>query len=154
MSNLADQIEQYIKRLFQKSAREIIELQRNELAGIFSCAPSQINYVLGTRFSFQQGYLVESRRGGGGYLKIIKLTMEPGDELAKLVTETVGDQINERSAAGLIRRLLEDGLITGREALMMNAALGRDTLQLPVAQRDVLRARILKALLLALLRSD
>ena len=72
MGTLADEIERYIKKILEASHDGIVELQRNELALQFSCVPSQINYVLSTRFTTEQGYIVESRRGGGGYVRIVK----------------------------------------------------------------------------------
>src|SRR5665648_399686 len=73
MGNLADRIEVYLKHILEQTSEGYIMLQRSELAGEFSCVPSQINYVLDTRFTVERGYLVESRRGGGGYLRIIRL---------------------------------------------------------------------------------
>jgi len=84
MSNLADRIEEYLKMILQQTDEGYIVLQRGFLADFFSCAPSQINYVLTTRFSAERGYLVESRRGGGGYLRIVRLGLDPEGKLSLL----------------------------------------------------------------------
>lgn len=78
MPRLSNIIEEFIKELLEETEDGIVEIQRNELADYFDCAPSQINYVLTTRFTPYMGYYVESRRGGGGYIKIVKVGIEIG----------------------------------------------------------------------------
>ena len=85
MANLADLIEQFIKESFKEIQGGIVEIQRNEMANQFSCAPSQINYVLTTRFTVEKGYFVESRRGGGGYIRIKKLKISEDDFLKDMI---------------------------------------------------------------------
>jgi len=152
--SLARRIEEYIKKKLRETG-DAIELQRSDLADIFQCVPSQINYVLSTRFTPTQGYLVESRRGGGGYLRIIKLSWEEELEAdAKRIYEKVGSAIGQREAEGLLKRLHEEDFLTTREYYILKAIIGRETLQLDLPQRDVIRARILQAALAALHRSD
>lgn len=79
MANLADKIERYLKEHLSRT--EILEVRRAMLAALFDCAPSQINYVLTTRFTPERGYLVESRRGGGGYIRIIRLNIKNLEDL-------------------------------------------------------------------------
>ena len=86
MARLSDMIEEFIKALLEESNGQL-ELQRNELADYFECAPSQINYVLATRFSLDRGYYIESRRGGGGYIRIIRLDMDNNDYIMYLLRE-------------------------------------------------------------------
>src|SRR5690554_5485877 len=86
MARLSDIIEEFLKTLLTESEGEL-ELQRNDLASYFECAPSQINYVLATRFTLNHGYYIESRRGGGGYIRITRLDLEKDDYLLQLLTE-------------------------------------------------------------------
>ena len=73
MRNISDIIESYLKQVLEMSEKEIVEIKRNEIADKFQCVPSQINYVINTRFTIEKGYVVESKRGGGGYIRIIKV---------------------------------------------------------------------------------
>ena len=139
MAGLSDSIEQFIKDLLDADSR--IEVKRNELAQYFSCAPSQINYVLATRFSMDRGYLVESRRGGSGYVRIIRITNGETDLLDSLLTR-VGSSIDEESAYAITDRLTEMDIITEREAGIVKAGLSINALSLPVSAKDVLRAGI------------
>jgi transcriptional regulator CtsR len=151
MRNTSDMIEQYLKKLIQDSEDGIIELQRNELAEKFQCVPSQINYVIGTRFTLEKGYLVESKRGGGGYVRIQKVDLPMHEEIHGHISQTIGFEIDQEAAEGLIYRLEEAGLISCREANLLKAAIHRETLLLKLPLRDEVRARILKAMLVALL---
>ncbi len=72
MRNISDIIEQYLKQVIDLSNNNVIEIKRNEIADRFECVPSQINYVINTRFTLERGFVVESKRGGGGYIRIIK----------------------------------------------------------------------------------
>ncbi len=152
MANLADDIEQYLKEHLQQSP--VIEVQRAMLAARFGCAPSQINYVMATRFTPEHGYLVESRRGGGGYIRIIRLNMERGDALHELVYHEIGDQLSQEEAFGYISRLREQKIISDREAALMQAAVHRETIRLELPARDFLRAHLLRSMILAILRSS
>lgn len=150
MPNLCDSIEEHLKLLLRERDG-ILEIQRSELAERFNCAPSQINYVLATRFTPERGYLVESRRGGGGYIRLIKLNLEP-QHLRNLILDRIGNQLSQDEAEGLIHRLQEEGIISPREGALMAAAVARDTIAIGLPLRDTLRANLMKAMLLALLR--
>ncbi len=152
MSNISDLIEQYLKRLLEQAGQGQIEIQRNELAIQFSCVPSQINYVLSTRFSMEHGYIVESRRGGGGFVRIVKLELDDRSVLINHMNRLIGEDIAQQGAVGIISRLLEEGLITRRESEIMKAAVYRDVLRTVLPDRDKLRASILKAMLIAILK--
>lgn len=154
MRSIADQIEKYLKELLARSSKGEIEVQRSELAQAFACVPSQINYVLNTRFSAEQGYLVESRRGGGGYVKIVKLPLDQEKELRLLINEINNALVSQRVAEGLINRLQDEGFLTKRESLLMKTIIQRETLGLELPERDIVRGRILKALMVTLLRGD
>lgn len=155
VNNISNLIEQHLKRLLAESIQDFIEIQRNELASHFNCVPSQINYVLTTRFSTGRGYIVESRRGGGGYIRIVKLPLTQGEgaELIFDISNLIGEEISQNDAFGLIRRLKEEGLVSQREAWLMSAAVDNNVLRVGVPKGDQLRAFILKAMMLAVLRS-
>ena len=151
MSNL---IEQYLQQLLQQSSEKFIEIQRNELAERFDCVPSQINYVLSTRFSIEKGYVVESRRGGGGFVRIVKVPLNEGElDLVHEIVDLVEDGISERSASAIVSRLLEEKIITLREAAMINACLSKTVLRLGLPIRDQLRADIMKAILMVIFKN-
>ena len=150
---LSDAIEQFIKTMLTQEAPEV-ELKRNELAEYFNCAPSQINYVLATRFTPDHGYIIESRRGGGGYIRIFRMAQDTSEQLLYLLHERVGDSIDALAASHLVQQLRERELVTDGEAAMMNAALSPQALSLPLPaeMKDALRARMLKNMLLEVAR--
>jgi len=151
MRNITDLIEQYLKQMIRESAEGTVEIQRNELADKFSCVPSQINYVIATRFTLERGYLVESKRGGGGYIRIRKLELPACQPIHEHVLRTIGSRIDQSPAEGLIYQLAEAKLLNGREAQLLKAAVSRETLAVTLPLRDEIRARLLKAMLIALL---
>jgi transcriptional regulator CtsR len=153
MSILSDTIEQFIKELMSEYEGKI-ELQRNELAQHFNCAPSQINYVLATRFTPDKGYIIESRRGGGGYIRVLRLSVETSEHLFRLVTTRVGEEISERDAQDVICRLVESDAVTKREGALMKAAVLDKALNIPAMLKDRMRAGILKQMLLVLLSKE
>jgi transcriptional regulator CtsR len=123
------------------------ELQRSELASKFKCVPSQINYVISTRFSPEHGYIVESRRGGGGFIRITRVNMEP-ERLIMHTVNAIGDEIDMNSAAALTANLLQGGAIDETEAKLLLAAAGDRALKpVPAVLRDAVRACILKQML-------
>lgn len=150
IANLVDAIEAYLKQMLRNA--QVIEIQRNELAKQFTCVPSQINYVLQTRFTMDRGYLVESRRGGGGFIRIEKVNLNMVGGLEHLLDEGIGDAISQDDADGFIQRMYEEELITQREAVLMQVALKKDVLRIELPYRDVVRANILKAMILVILR--
>ncbi|TCZ67507.1 CtsR family transcriptional regulator [Paenibacillus albiflavus] len=151
MRNVSEMIEQHLKNMLQQSPEGAVEIQRNELADRFECVPSQINYVISTRFTLEKGYLVESKRGGGGYIRIQKIHLQSCGSILDFIFHTIQDQIDQTSSEGLVYRLHEGGHITVREANLIKAAISRDTLNLKLPLRDQLRARILKSMLITLL---
>ncbi len=152
---LSDSIESFIKTLLAQEEHEV-ELKRNELAEYFGCAPSQINYVLATRFSPDHGYITESRRGGGGYIRIVRVVQSGAQRLLYLINERVGDAIGEGEAARLIQQLMEQQLVTRQEAEIMRAAVSAQALAIPIPDqiKDAVRARTLRSMLLTLARQN
>ncbi|WP_066640513.1 CtsR family transcriptional regulator [Desulfolucanica intricata] len=152
MSNLSNLIEKHLKKLLEESSIGYIDIKRNELAEYFNCVPSQINYVLSTRFTYENGYLVESRRGGAGYVRIIRLSLKEQDRIIAVITKIVGNSISQAAAERVINRLFEENIINMREANIMKAAIHRNVLKIDLPWRDSIRALILKAMLVALLK--
>ena len=153
MSTLSNQIEDYLKRLLSATETGVLELKRSDLAEIFMCAPSQINYVLDTRFSPNQGYTVESRRGGGGYLRIIRLSMEDEGNLSALLEQARDKAVSRQSGVKLVERLREEEFLSKREAMLVNALTDEQVLKEAKAP-DKLRGALLNSILLLLLRDD
>lgn len=153
MNNISNLIESYLKQLLAESSKEYVEVQRSDLAMRFSCVPSQINYVLTTRFSAGHGYFVESRRGSGGYIRIVRIPLDNRADFILDLCDIVGDTISQADADGMIGRLLEEEFISLREARLMHAAVDGNILRLSMPGRDKLRALLLKAMIISILRS-
>ncbi|MGO4539554.1 CtsR family transcriptional regulator [Paenibacillus sp. 2TAB19] len=151
MRNISDLIEQYLKHMLDDSAGGAVEIQRNDLADKFSCVPSQINYVISTRFTLEKGYMVESKRGGGGYIRIQRVDLPALNSIQLHFEQTIGDCVDQSAAEGIIYQLEEARLVTRREANILRAAVQRETIALKLPQRDEIRARLLKSMLISLL---
>lgn len=129
------------------SEREVVEIKRNEIADKFQCVPSQINYVINTRFTIEKGYVVESKRGGGGYIRIMKVHSYDHAHLIDQLIEIIKDRLSQSSAEDVIYRLVEEEIISKREARIMLSVIDRSVLYIDLPHRDELRARMLKAML-------
>jgi transcriptional regulator of stress and heat shock response len=153
MARISDIIEEFIVSMMTNRQKDILEIQRNELAEYFNCAPSQINYVLATRFTPEKGYYIESKRGGGGYIKIIRVDVKDDSDIRKLLIGSIGNQITTQKAYNIIGNLADENFITKREALMMKNALSNSALS-SVEYKNDLRASILKYMLISLLSEE
>lgn len=149
MRLLSDTIENFIKSLMEDE-NTAIELRRNELAEHFQCAPSQINYVLATRFTPDHGYVIESRRGGGGYIRIVRMESSSREELLQSIYQRIGVSITQQDAQRIIERLKSEKIITSEEADLMTAALSPQAVPLPLSMKDALCAGTLRSMILAL----
>ena len=155
MSNLSDIIESFIKELMDANNNDAIEIQRNILAQQFDCSPSQINYVLTTRFSNDRGYVVESRRGGGGYIRIFKVRSSMEEELKIILNETIGVSITLNKAIDLVNALLEREVITEDQKRVMQSVLSDRVLNIVAYEdRNKLRADLLKKMILVSMEHD
>ena len=151
MAQLSDSIERFIKELMDEETQ--IEVRRNELAQHFGCAPSQINYVLATRFSVDHGYIIESRRGGGGYVRIVRMCERSEENLLNALLTRIGNAVDEDSACAIIAHLQDRKIVNGREASLMRAAVSRNALALPISAKDVLRAAVFRNMLQQVFRN-
>lgn len=150
--SMADLIEAYLKELLRDNPHGIIEIRRRELADQFRCVPSQINYVLETRFPFEKGYLVESRRGGGGYIRIMRLQWRTERDLFAEIAELISDAISAQRAEELLIRLVEARILEEREAIMLRGLVEQSITRIEPEMQDRLRATLLRNLLIVTLR--
>lgn len=147
---MSDRIEAFILELL-KEDDDWLEIGRNELASVFNCVPSQINYVIATRFGPERGYLVESRRGGGGCLRIRRL-VNTGNSLIRDTMANIGDSVDLKSAVSIVNYLAAEGEIDEKSKALILAAIGEKSIpQSTGAKRDALRAGILKNMLAVLM---
>ncbi|MBQ9790783.1 MAG: CtsR family transcriptional regulator [Clostridia bacterium] len=152
MASISDIIENFILKTLGDD--DYVEISRNELAGFFSCAPSQINYVLETRFTVDRGFLIESRRGGGGFIKISKLRLDDDSYITDLVLESVGNELSEKRMVQILERLTREKVISGKESAIALECLSDDSLTMPIIMREKVRARAFKNVLVSLLKAD
>jgi transcriptional regulator CtsR len=145
---LSDDIERFIKGMLSEGEMQV-ELQRNELAQHFGCAPSQINYVRATRFTLDHGYVIESRRGGGGYVRVVRVALGGAGAMLSELIGHIGSAISREQAVAILRGLYERGIIDGRVAQVMRSAV--DAPMLSGGAKDFVRAGILRNMLQALL---
>lgn len=148
---LSDIITNEIMRMLNESEINTAEIQRNEFAALMGCAPSQINYVLSSRFTPEHGYIIESRRGGGGYIRIKRISLNHTSAIMHIIN-SIGDRIDALSTRIVIENCLETDLIEQKQAALMYAAVSNTALQaVPPVLRDSLRASLLKQMLLTLI---
>ena len=144
---ISDVIENFIKEMLTEDSSAII--QRNDLAEHFNCVPSQINYVIATRFTPMQGYYVESQRGGGGYIKINRVNITQSDYLMHLINN-IGDKLTAKEVDILIKNIYDNNIINEKEAKILKSATNDKVLNLSADIKDSLRARIFKNMLITL----
>ncbi len=139
---LTDEIARFIEEMLSESGGRI-EICRNDLAGKIGCVPSQINYVITSRFTADRGYIIESRRGGGGYIRIIKKQFHKNEYLMHFI-QAVGDKIGSEAGAVFVNNLFDNGVLTQREAAIITAALSE-------IDSDNIRAAVLRNISLTLM---
>ncbi len=140
---ISDRIELFITELLKENGEA--ELKRNELASVFECVPSQINYVISTRFTPERGYTVESKRGGGGYIRIMRLRSSPSS-----IIEGIGDSISRADAKAVAAYLVSSGAVSEDAGRVLDAALSDEAIRLPNPDAARLRASILKQVLISI----
>ena len=143
--NMSDLIESYLKNVLLSN--ETVEIRRSEIADQFNCVHSQINYVINTRFTIQQGYVVESKRGGGGYIRIMKVNLVDEMDVLNTLGDLIPPQLSVREANHLLQNLYENELISKREAQMMALMMEKDTFPVSVKNGDEIRSNMMKKLI-------
>lgn len=151
MSSLSDKIEKYLRNLIRQYEGEV-EIKRNRLADDFNCAPSQINYVLDTRFTVERGFIIESRRGGGGYVRIIKVKLNSKNEAMKNIIKQLEGPLQPKEAKGIIKRLHENNLIRQRDRVLLEAAISKDSIGFESEEKNAIRTQVLKNTLKAIFK--
>ena len=148
---ISDLIAAFINDALAEADNGTAELQRAELASRFNCVPSQINYVISTRFSPERGYVVESRRGGNGYIRIRRVRSDP-KQIVMHTVNAIGDEVDLNTAAAFLSNVVASGAMTDRSAYIMLAAVSDQALRAADASiRDRLRAGIMKQMLIKML---
>ncbi|WP_430489460.1 CtsR family transcriptional regulator [Rossellomorea marisflavi] len=147
MRNISDIIENYLKNVLDLSESEIVEIKRSEIADKFQCVPSQINYVINTRFTIEKGYVVESKRGGGGYIRIMRVKAHDQLHLIDQLVALITQKISQNTAGDIVFRLVEEDIISEREAKIMLSVMDRSVIMVELPERDILRGRMLRAML-------
>lgn len=147
---VSDVIEQFLLETMGDDM--YVNFNRNELAQYFSVAPSQINYVLSTRFTPERGYVIESRRGGGGSVRLIRVNIDTEDVLLKYIEETLNNGIDYSKGCQIVDRLYADGVYEESEARLIKAAISDKALIAPTVIKDKLRGSVLKSILIETLK--
>ncbi|MDW7668562.1 MAG: CtsR family transcriptional regulator [Bacillota bacterium] len=153
MVKKSEEIEDFLKDMLKQTENNMIEIQRNILAQQFDCAPSQITYVLTTRFKDNKGYIVESRRGGGGSIKIYELKMKSDKQIDELISRSIGESVTKFKAYDILNHLFNKKIITERESQIIKRTISDRALSLiPSENKNPVRAKILKESLLAVVK--
>lgn len=145
---MSDIIEAYLKDFLRHS--EQLEIKRSDVAERFDCVPSQINYVINTRFTQEHGYMVESKRGGGGYIRIFKIeVVDEVDHIDQMI-ELIGSQISQKNGINMVETLIEADIITQREGMLILSVIEKSVLHSISSQEQAARAMLLKTFLVQL----
>lgn len=150
MANISDIIEQFILKTMGDDNH--VDISRNDLASFFSCVPSQINYVLETRFTLDRGFCKESRRGGGGYIRITRLPESDDNYLNSLIFESVGEELTQKRLTQITDKLTHDNIISAKEQAIIVSALSDKSLEMPLSIKDKVRANSFKNVLAILFK--
>lgn len=147
---LSDHIARLIEEMLEEGGGST-EVRRNDLAAKIGCVPSQINYVITSRFTPERGYVTESRRGGGGYIRIVRIKMTKNEYLMHFF-QAIGQTLDEAEAKAYLKNLIEHGIMTEREARIAAQAMSQSALdKCPAEQKAMVRADILRHILMLLM---
>lgn len=152
MANISDIIEHFI--LATMGSADDISLSRNELADYFNCAPSQINYVLSTRFNLNRGYIIQSQRGGGGFIKLVKIKDFDNSYIYKIIDNNLNGEISFKDAKFLLEDLVQKDFISNDRAQTLLYAISDKALSNPIKMEGTIRSNILKNVLVNIARED
>ncbi|CDZ74392.1 transcriptional regulator CtsR [Peptoniphilus sp. ING2-D1G] len=151
MAKLSNSIEEFLNALLEETDG-ILEIQRSKISDKFNCAPSQINYVLTTRFTPYKGYYVESRRGGGGYIRIVRVEIKNKSRMEKIFNDEIGESLTKGKADQIIDELVHLEYLTDREAELIKVLINDRSLNKANENKNELRADILKNIMLVILQ--
>ncbi|MBE7077050.1 MAG: CtsR family transcriptional regulator [Clostridiales bacterium] len=146
--SISDIIEEFIMSSLDDD--DFIELSRNDLAKFFSCVPSQINYVLNTRFTLNRGFMVESQRGGGGYIKVVRV-QDNNDNFLKNALDLCSEPMNFVRANQLLQNMIDKELLTVRESELIKSTISPKALNNPINIDNMLRSNIMKEIIIKLM---
>ena len=145
---ISDLIASFLQDSLEAAEDGVVEIQRSDLAQRFNCVPSQINYVMTTRFSPERGYIVESRRGGNGYIRITRVRVDR-QTLLMHVINTLGNRVDLSSARAILSNLVQSGALSEELGQALLSAVGDKALMaVPREFRDLVRADIMKQVLI------
>ena len=142
--NMSDLIESYLKEILERNQE--IEIRRSEMADLFECVPSQINYVIKTRFTVPQGYKVESKRGGGGYIRIVKINLMENSSYLRHLAKSIEESLTESDAFAILEQLFMNEFIDLRELKLIKTLLGNKSI-MSISDNNRLRAHMMLELL-------
>ena len=146
--NLTDVIENYIRGEVLRSENEILEIKRADLASLFSCVPSQINYVISTRFAPEMGFYVESKRGGGGCIRIQRISLEDNSDIVDIF-DKIGNKMSQHAVDVYLKSLLDYNILDNNSAKMIRIAVSDKSLaNVDILKKDMVRADIFKNLII------
>ena len=154
--NITAEIQKYFTQLFSQTTESHIVISRKDVAARFGCVPSQINYVIRSRFAPENGFLIESQRGGHGYIKIMRISFKNVDEKLSHIVDMITDSISEQDARRLLVNLQERAFISASERLLIEVAMRnqdencRMLFDVSPYKRELMRAELLKKLLTSL----
>ncbi|MGX6961912.1 CtsR family transcriptional regulator [Vagococcus xieshaowenii] len=143
--NMSDLIEAYLKTILQEE--EVVEIRRVEMASQFSCVPSQINYVIKTRFTLAQGYMVESKRGGGGYIRIQRVQLGHNEDYLCYISDLIEERLTYSEANAVIEQLFQQNLLTKSETQLLLSIISYEVIGKHNEQEDYIRSNIIKAVI-------
>ena len=150
MANISETIEQFI--IASMGDTNTVDISRNSLAEYFSCAPSQINYVIDTRFTIDRGFIKESRRGGSGFIKITRVVNSDSNAyINSLVTDSIGEELSLKRMSQILDKLVADKIVTDKEKDLIETALSEESLSMPFTIKDRVRAKSFKNILMKLM---
>ncbi len=148
---MSDLIAARILQLIEDSEESMAEIQRNELAAMVGCAPSQINYVLSSRFTPEQGFIIESRRGGGGYVRISRIKLNRSSAIMHIIN-SVGNSLNPMDVRVIVENCYQTELISEETAKLITSAVSNRAMAcVPQEYREFLRASMVKQMLLTII---
>ncbi|MEG1499751.1 MAG: CtsR family transcriptional regulator [Clostridia bacterium] len=152
MANISDIIEEFILSHLEEDNQ--IDLSRNDLADFFGCVPSQINYVLSTRFGIEKGFVTKSKRGGGGFIRLARVNLGKNEYISNLIGNVIGNKIDLADGNSVIDGLMKRDIISDKEAEILKNSISHKSLGAAFKSEDIIRANLIKNVIMNLLKED